>query len=110
MVVHSPYMVHASTMNVDPARRIRLSTDIRYQRVRDEGIIVSRLDDLSGLLERGVRIAVLAQRARRRLLGELFSATRDPGVGTAIKSCGDYIEALSTEAKPFPSECANPVV
>jgi len=36
MVVHSPYMVHASTMNVDPRRRIRLSTDIRYQRVRDE--------------------------------------------------------------------------
>jgi hypothetical protein len=36
MVVHSPYMVHASTMNVDPNRRIRLSTDIRYQRVRDE--------------------------------------------------------------------------
>jgi ectoine hydroxylase-related dioxygenase (phytanoyl-CoA dioxygenase family) len=36
MVVHSPYMVHASTMNVDPERRIRLSTDIRYQRVRDE--------------------------------------------------------------------------
>ena len=36
MVVHSPYIVHASTMNVDPERRIRLSTDIRYQRVRDE--------------------------------------------------------------------------
>jgi ectoine hydroxylase-related dioxygenase (phytanoyl-CoA dioxygenase family) len=36
MVVHSPYMVHASTMNVDPTKRIRLSTDIRYQRVRDE--------------------------------------------------------------------------
>jgi ectoine hydroxylase-related dioxygenase (phytanoyl-CoA dioxygenase family) len=36
MMVHSPYMVHASTMNVDPERRIRLSTDIRYQRVRDE--------------------------------------------------------------------------
>jgi len=36
MMVHSPYMVHASTMNVDPTRRIRLSTDIRYQRVRDE--------------------------------------------------------------------------
>jgi ectoine hydroxylase-related dioxygenase (phytanoyl-CoA dioxygenase family) len=35
MVVHSPYMVHASTMNVDPEKRIRLSTDIRYQRVRD---------------------------------------------------------------------------
>jgi hypothetical protein len=36
MVVHSPYMVHASTMNVDPEKRIRLSTDIRYQCVRDE--------------------------------------------------------------------------
>ncbi len=36
MMVHSPYMVYASTMNVDPERRIRLSTDIRYQRVRDE--------------------------------------------------------------------------
>lgn len=35
MVVHSPYMVHASTMNVDAGHRIRLSTDIRYQRVRD---------------------------------------------------------------------------
>lgn len=36
MVIHSPYMIHASTMNIDPARRIRLSTDIRYQRVSDE--------------------------------------------------------------------------
>lgn len=36
MVVHSPFMVHASTVNNDPANRIRLSTDIRYQRVRDE--------------------------------------------------------------------------
>ena len=36
IVVHSPYMVHASTGNVDPQGRIRLSTDIRYQRVRDE--------------------------------------------------------------------------
>lgn len=36
MVVHSPYMIHASTMNIDPERRIRLSTDIRYQRVTDE--------------------------------------------------------------------------
>jgi ectoine hydroxylase-related dioxygenase (phytanoyl-CoA dioxygenase family) len=36
MVVHSPYMVHASTTNTDPQRRIRLSTDIRYQRVTDE--------------------------------------------------------------------------
>jgi ectoine hydroxylase-related dioxygenase (phytanoyl-CoA dioxygenase family) len=36
MVLHSPYMVHASTVNLDPAGRMRLSTDIRYQRVRDE--------------------------------------------------------------------------
>lgn len=36
MVVHSPYMVHASTMNVNPQGRIRLSTDIRYQLVTDE--------------------------------------------------------------------------
>lgn len=36
MVVHSPYMVHAATMNVDPSGRMRLSTDIRYQRVQDE--------------------------------------------------------------------------
>lgn len=36
MVVHSPYMIHAATMNTDPGGRMRLSTDIRYQRVRDE--------------------------------------------------------------------------
>lgn len=36
MVVHSPYMIHASTMNTDQEGRMRLSTDIRYQRVRDE--------------------------------------------------------------------------
>jgi ectoine hydroxylase-related dioxygenase (phytanoyl-CoA dioxygenase family) len=36
MVVHSPYMIHAATQNVDPQGRIRLSTDIRYQNVRDE--------------------------------------------------------------------------
>ncbi|MCU0650078.1 MAG: phytanoyl-CoA dioxygenase family protein [Gemmatimonadaceae bacterium] len=36
MLVHDPYLVHAATENHDPARRIRLSTDIRYQRVRDE--------------------------------------------------------------------------
>jgi ectoine hydroxylase-related dioxygenase (phytanoyl-CoA dioxygenase family) len=36
MVVHSPFLIHASTKNVDPGRRIRLSTDIRYQSVRDE--------------------------------------------------------------------------
>lgn len=36
MVVHSPYMIHASTMNIDAGRRIRLSTDIRYQSLRDD--------------------------------------------------------------------------
>ncbi len=36
MVVHSPYMIHAATRNQDSRNRIRLSTDIRYQNVRDE--------------------------------------------------------------------------
>ncbi len=36
MVVHSPYTIHASLDNTDPEGRIRLSTDIRYQNVRDE--------------------------------------------------------------------------
>jgi ectoine hydroxylase-related dioxygenase (phytanoyl-CoA dioxygenase family) len=36
MVVHSAYMIHAATTNQDPVRRIRLSTDIRYQRLSDE--------------------------------------------------------------------------
>ena len=36
VVLHSPYMIHAATANDDPAGRIRLSTDIRYQNVRDE--------------------------------------------------------------------------
>jgi ectoine hydroxylase-related dioxygenase (phytanoyl-CoA dioxygenase family) len=36
MVVHSPYMIHASTVNEDAAGRMRLSTDIRYQLVADE--------------------------------------------------------------------------
>ncbi|MEX2542032.1 MAG: hypothetical protein WD314_09485 [Trueperaceae bacterium] len=36
IVVHSAYMIHAATDNVDPSGRIRLSTDIRYQSVRDE--------------------------------------------------------------------------
>ncbi len=36
MVVHNPYLIHASTRNVDPRGRIRLSTDIRYQCVWDE--------------------------------------------------------------------------
>jgi hypothetical protein len=35
VMVHSAYMVHASTDNVDAKDRIRLSTDIRYQRVTD---------------------------------------------------------------------------
>lgn len=36
MVVHSSYMIHAATNNEDPQARIRLSTDIRYQNVREE--------------------------------------------------------------------------
>ena len=36
VVLHSPFMIHASTMNEDPDGRIRLSTDIRYQNVDDE--------------------------------------------------------------------------
>lgn len=36
MVVHSPYMIHASTANYDSQGRIRLSTDIRYQLKEDE--------------------------------------------------------------------------
>jgi ectoine hydroxylase-related dioxygenase (phytanoyl-CoA dioxygenase family) len=36
MVVHSPYMIHASTVNEDPDGRMRLSTDIRYQLVSDQ--------------------------------------------------------------------------
>jgi len=36
VVLHSPYMIHAATANDDPGGRIRLSTDIRYQNVRDE--------------------------------------------------------------------------
>lgn len=36
MVVHSAYMIHAATDNEDPQGRLRLSTDIRYQNVRDE--------------------------------------------------------------------------
>jgi ectoine hydroxylase-related dioxygenase (phytanoyl-CoA dioxygenase family) len=35
MVVHSAYMIHAATVNNDPRHRIRLSTDIRYQRMGD---------------------------------------------------------------------------
>ena len=36
VVLHSPYMIHAATCNDDPGGRLRLSTDIRYQNVRDE--------------------------------------------------------------------------
>lgn len=36
MVIHSPYTIHAATMNVDSKNRLRLSTDIRYQRADDE--------------------------------------------------------------------------
>jgi hypothetical protein len=35
MMIHSPYMIHAATQNRDPLNRIRLSTDIRYQRAGD---------------------------------------------------------------------------
>jgi ectoine hydroxylase-related dioxygenase (phytanoyl-CoA dioxygenase family) len=36
VVLHSPYMIHASTMNQDTQGRMRLSTDIRYQLAEDE--------------------------------------------------------------------------
>lgn len=36
MMVHSAYMIHAATTNENPDGIMRLSTDIRYQRVRDE--------------------------------------------------------------------------
>jgi ectoine hydroxylase-related dioxygenase (phytanoyl-CoA dioxygenase family) len=36
VMLHSPYMIHASTANESPERLIRLSTDIRYQNVDDE--------------------------------------------------------------------------
>jgi ectoine hydroxylase-related dioxygenase (phytanoyl-CoA dioxygenase family) len=36
MVVHSPYMIHASTQNVSADGRMRLSTDIRYQLVSEQ--------------------------------------------------------------------------
>ena len=35
VVLHSAYMIHAATTNVDPQQRMRLSTDIRYQLVSD---------------------------------------------------------------------------
>lgn len=36
MVIHSAYMIHAATENKDAHRRLRLSTDIRYQLVADQ--------------------------------------------------------------------------
>ena len=36
MVVHSPYIIHASTVNHDHRGHMRLSTDIRYQLSSDE--------------------------------------------------------------------------
>ena len=36
VMLHSPYMIHASTENEDAQGRLRLSTDIRYQNVEDE--------------------------------------------------------------------------
>ena len=43
VILHSPYMIHASTTNQDSQGRIRLSTDIRFQNVVDE--IDSRWND-----------------------------------------------------------------
>jgi ectoine hydroxylase-related dioxygenase (phytanoyl-CoA dioxygenase family) len=36
IMLHSPYMIHAATTNQDSQGRLRLSTDIRFQNVRDE--------------------------------------------------------------------------
>ena len=36
VVFHSAYQIHASTENKDSRRRVRLSTDIRYQRISDQ--------------------------------------------------------------------------
>ena len=36
IMLHSPFMIHASTTNQDKEQRLRLSTDIRYQNVDDE--------------------------------------------------------------------------
>ncbi len=36
MVVHTSYIIHAATQNNSSENRLRLSTDIRYQRIRDE--------------------------------------------------------------------------
>ena len=35
MMIHSPYMIHAATQNRDLLNRMRLSTDIRFQRIDD---------------------------------------------------------------------------
>jgi ectoine hydroxylase-related dioxygenase (phytanoyl-CoA dioxygenase family) len=35
VVVHTAYTIHASTSNADPAGRLRLSTDVRYQRMSE---------------------------------------------------------------------------
>ena len=43
MVVHGAYTTHAATTNTSPDNRLRLSTDIRYQRAREE--IDSRWSD-----------------------------------------------------------------
>ncbi|MER9337809.1 phytanoyl-CoA dioxygenase family protein [Mesorhizobium sp. M0293] len=36
IVLHSPFMIHASTANQSASRHVRLSTDIRFQNVDDE--------------------------------------------------------------------------
>lgn len=36
VVLHSPYTIHAATMNADAGGIMRLSTDIRFQNVKDE--------------------------------------------------------------------------
>ncbi len=35
MLIHSPYMIHAATQNRDSLNRMRLSTDLRFQRTDD---------------------------------------------------------------------------
>jgi hypothetical protein len=36
MVVHSAYMIHAASLNQSSEQRIRASTDIRYQLVKEK--------------------------------------------------------------------------
>ncbi|MEM6428235.1 MAG: phytanoyl-CoA dioxygenase family protein [Deinococcota bacterium] len=36
LMIHSPYMIHAATDNRDSHNHLRLSTDLRFQNVRDE--------------------------------------------------------------------------